>query len=100
MPNIVDLIKAGDRVTIVDRFGKEQTGRAVMRSSVGGWVLNMGGRYGKPGLADSGNITRVKQIRHNPSAKKKRSKEMKILGMPVITAALLAGAIYWITKKK
>jgi len=36
MPNIVDMIKAGDRVTIVDRFGKLHTGRAVMRSSAGG----------------------------------------------------------------
>src|SRR5208337_2565750 len=42
------------------RFGKERTGRAVMRSSHGGWVLNMGGAHGTPGLADDSNITSVK----------------------------------------
>ena len=58
---LVDLIRPGDRVTIVDRFGVERTGRAVMPSSHGGWVLNMGGRYGTPGLADDSNVTRVRK---------------------------------------
>ena len=66
-------IKAGDRVTILVPAGqrwdrqnkqivqewKEQTGRAVMRSAHGGWVLNMGGRHGTPGLADDENIVAV-----------------------------------------
>ena len=58
---LVDAIRAGDRVTIVNRFGQEHSGRAVMRSSIGGWVLNMGGPHGTPGLADDSNITRVVQ---------------------------------------
>ena len=58
--SFVDTIRPGDRVTIRDRFGKERTGRAVMRSSHGGWVLNMGGAHGTPGLADDSNITSVK----------------------------------------
>ena len=52
-------IKMGDRVTIVNRFGQQRTGRAVMPSSHGGWVLNMGGRHGTPELADNSNITKV-----------------------------------------
>jgi hypothetical protein len=36
---LIDSVRPGDRVTILDRFGKERTGRAVMRSASGGWVL-------------------------------------------------------------
>ena len=53
------VIRAGDRVTIVDRFGKHHTGRAVMRGPHG-WVLNLGGRHGTPGIATDENIVRVK----------------------------------------
>ena len=56
---LIDSIKHGDRVTIVNRFGQERTGFAVMRSSHGGWVLNMGGPHGTPGLADDSNVVRV-----------------------------------------
>ena len=64
-------IKHGDRVTILVPAGigrngqewKEATGRAVMRSLHGGWVLNMGGRYGTPGIADETNIVRVQKVR-------------------------------------
>lgn len=62
------LIKAGDRVTIKDRFGKEHTGKAVMPSSEGGWVLNMGGRHGTPGLASDSNVTKIKNKPFNPQA--------------------------------
>jgi hypothetical protein len=51
-------IRPGDRVTIVDRFGKERSGRAVMRGPHG-WVLNMGGKHGTPGIADERNIIKV-----------------------------------------
>lgn len=54
------LITVGSRVTIVNRFGQERTGRAVMRGPYG-WVLDMGGRYGTPGIATSENVTRVKK---------------------------------------
>ena len=56
-------IQRGDRVTIVDRFGKEHSGKAVMPSSYGGWVLNMGGPHGTPAIASDENVTRVKKGR-------------------------------------
>lgn len=56
---LIDLIRAGSRVTIVDRFGKRHTGRAIMRGSYG-WVLNMGGRHGTPGIATESNLVSVR----------------------------------------
>ena len=61
--NLIDTIGPGDRVTIVNRFGQESTGKAVMRSSAGGWVLNMGGKYGTPGIATADNVTKVKKAK-------------------------------------
>lgn len=61
MAKLVDMITAGDKVTIINRFGQKHTGRAVMRSSFGGWVLNMGGMHGTPGLADITNIVKVRK---------------------------------------
>lgn len=58
MATIVGSLRAGDRVTIVDRFGKQRTGRAVMRGPHG-WVLNMGGRHGTPAIASDENIVKV-----------------------------------------
>jgi hypothetical protein len=57
---LVDSIGRGDRVTIVDRFGKEHTGKAVMKGPAG-WVLNMGGRHGTPDIASEKNIVKVKK---------------------------------------
>jgi hypothetical protein len=57
---LIDTVRAGDRVTIVDRFGKQHSGRAVMPCSAGGWVLNMGGKYGTPGIADDTNTVSVR----------------------------------------
>ena len=65
MNPIIDNIRAGDRVTILTPQGQKRSGRAVMRSSYGGWVLNMGGRYGTPGIADESNIVKVSK-RTNP----------------------------------
>lgn len=65
-PNIVDAIRPGDRVTILTPHGNQLTGRAVMRSSSGGWVLNLGGRHGTPGIATEENIIRVKLAKRNP----------------------------------
>lgn len=56
---LIDAIRAGYRVTIVDRFGKKHTGRAVMRGTYG-WVLNMGGPHGTPGIATDDNGIAVK----------------------------------------
>lgn len=56
--SIFDSIRTGDRVTIVNRFGQKATGRATLRGPAG-WVLNMGGRYGTPAIADERNIVKV-----------------------------------------
>jgi hypothetical protein len=64
---LIAKIRHGDRVTIlvpngIGRNGqewKEATGRAVMRGPHG-WALNMGGRYGRPGVATEKNIVAVK----------------------------------------
>jgi hypothetical protein len=57
--NILDAIRTGDRVTIVNRFGQERSGRATLRGPHG-WVLNMGGRYGTPAVANESNIVKIK----------------------------------------
>ncbi len=57
--NLLDAIRAGDRVTIANRFGQNRTGRAVMRGPAG-WVLNMGGPHGTPAIAELENIVAVK----------------------------------------
>ncbi len=59
MSTICQAIRAGDRVTIITPHGNRLTGRAVMPSAYGGWVLNGGGRYGTPLLADDENIVKV-----------------------------------------
>jgi hypothetical protein len=53
-------IKAGSKVTIVDRFGKTRKGRAVMYNfQIHAWVLNMGGAHGTPGIATVTNTVKV-----------------------------------------
>jgi hypothetical protein len=52
-------VEVGSRVTILTPHGQRRSGRAVMRSSAGGWVLNMGGKHGTPGLVDERNIVSV-----------------------------------------
>jgi hypothetical protein len=64
---LVASIKHGDKVTILVPAGigrdgqewKEKTGRAVMRGPAG-WVLNMGGPHGTPGIATEKNTVAVK----------------------------------------
>jgi hypothetical protein len=56
---ILDSIRPGDKVTITNRFNQERTGRAVMRGPAG-WVLNMGGPHGTPGIADESNIVKIR----------------------------------------
>lgn len=55
-------IKPRARVTIVDRFGAQRTGTAVMLGSAG-WVLNMGGPHGTPAIASPANTVKVRQAR-------------------------------------
>ena len=69
---LINTVQHGDRVTILRPAGRgrdgqewaEATGKAVMHSSHGGWVLNMGGQHGTPGLADSGNILAVRKAKN------------------------------------
>lgn len=69
VPDAAELLASilpGDRVTILrpaglGRNGQEwapSTGRAVMKGPYG-WVLNMGGKHGTPGIAEEGNIVSV-----------------------------------------
>jgi hypothetical protein len=66
----LSLIRAGDRVTIFVYAGrsrsgpewKQKTGRAVMRGPAG-WVLNMGGRFGTPGIAGPDNTVAIKKAK-------------------------------------
>lgn len=60
MTRLVDQIRHGDKVTIVDPHGHRIVGRAVMKSSMAGcWVLNTGGRFGKTALACYDNVIKV-----------------------------------------
>lgn len=61
---LIDAVRVGDRVTIVNRFGQQRTGRAVMPCSAGGWVLNMGGAHGTPGIANDDNTVKVTKRRN------------------------------------
>ena len=61
-PMLYDQIRPHDRVTIVDRFGQQRTGRVVMRGPAG-WVLNMGGQHGTPAIATPENVVRVRSAR-------------------------------------
>ena len=52
-------IKPGSKVTIMTPQGQEASGKVVMRGPAG-WVLNMGGAHGRPGIATPENVVRVK----------------------------------------
>lgn len=56
--SVLDTIKAGDRVTIRTPHGSILTGKAVMRGPAG-WVLNLGGAHGTPGIASAANLVKV-----------------------------------------
>lgn len=81
---LLSMIRPGDKVTIMVHAGgigkhmewKETTGRAVMRGPAG-WVLNMGGRYGTPGIADEENIVRVRRTGKNPRKRMYAGKHRK-----------------------
>lgn len=57
---LFESIRKGDLVTISTPQGQEIKGKAVMKGPYG-WVLNMGGRYGKPGVASEKNTVNVKK---------------------------------------
>lgn len=60
---LIDSVRPGDRVTIITQHGNKLKGRAAMRSSVGGWVLNGGGKFGTPLLASDENTIKVSPSR-------------------------------------
>lgn len=51
-------IKAGDTVELRTPQGQLRRGRAVMRGTYG-WVLNMGGKHGTPGVVTDANFVRI-----------------------------------------
>ena len=51
-------ITVGSRVTLRTPQGQERTGRAVMLGPAG-WVLNIGGRHGTPGVVSATNLVAV-----------------------------------------
>ena len=59
---LIDAVRAGDRVTIITPHGSKLTGRAVMKGPAG-WVLNLGGKYGTPGIASDENTISVRNIK-------------------------------------
>lgn len=69
--NIIDLIEFGDRVTILSPNGigrhgiefAERTGTAVIRNGSYTWILNMGGKHGRPAVATSNIVVRVRRNR-------------------------------------
>lgn len=57
---LVDSIRAHSKVTIVRADGSQVTGRAVMYNpKIDAWVINTGGRYGTPEIADDSNVIKV-----------------------------------------
>ena len=60
--NITTICRPGDVVTILTPQNQHRKGRVVMcNPSSNCAVLNMGGRYGIPGIADENNILIVKR---------------------------------------
>lgn len=57
-PGLLADVRPGDRVKIIDRFGKVHAGRCVMKFATH-CVLNMGGAHGRPAVADNDNIVGV-----------------------------------------
>ena len=67
--NIYDTIGPRDRVTILVPAGIGRNGRetkksgTVVMSGPAGWVLNMGGKFGTPGIATPDNVVAVRKAR-------------------------------------
>ena len=70
IPDILRYIGNSDQVTIRSPHGQLRTGHAVMRGPHG-WVLNLGGEHGTPGIADERNIQQVKK---RPQTKKDKKR--------------------------
>jgi len=53
-------IQVGDSVTFSTPHTAEMRGRAVMRGPAG-WVVNMGGRHGMPGVVTERNFIKIRK---------------------------------------
>lgn len=102
--DILDAIHVGDRVTVVNRFGQERTGRAVMRG-LHGWVLNMGGAHGTPEVADNENIvrvirkgTRLDRLEYNDTPAEENPSRLEFSPMRANKALAAAGRHYYETQ--
>ena len=61
--NLFDFITNGSQVAIQTPHGSLLQGRAVMKGPAG-WVLNLGGSYGTPGIANEENVIWVSGIKN------------------------------------
>lgn len=59
-------VHPGDHVKFRDEDGRVRSGKVVMRSEFGGWVLNLGGRYGTPAVVSEEQIVKTRSPRRNP----------------------------------
>ena len=49
-------LRSGDRVYFLDQYGNKRSGSVVMKNrTMDCWALNLGGRYGTPGLVSLDN---------------------------------------------
>lgn len=56
-PEWMYAIRPGQRLAIGTPHGHKRSGRVVMAGPAG-WVLNLGGKHGTPGIANETNIVR------------------------------------------
>jgi hypothetical protein len=99
-PHLLDAIRAGDKVTILVYAGggsrnpeyKQKTGRAVMRGPAG-WVLNMGGPHGTPGIATDENIVKIAPRKNPPAKRRKRASSRRKSSRRVAYAVKKGGRV-------
>ena len=53
-------IQSGDTIYFLTPHSKELKGKAVMKGPVG-WVVNMGGRHGMPGVVTEKNFIKLRK---------------------------------------
>lgn len=102
--DILDAIHVGDKVVVVNRFGQERSGRAVMRGPHG-WVLNMGGAHGTPHVATNEDIvkvirkgTRLDRLEYNDTPAEENPSRLEFSPMRANKALAAAGKHYYETQ--
>ena len=90
---LIDSVRPGDRVTIINRFDQKSTGRAVMPAKGGiGWVLNMGGAHGTPGIATDENTVAVRHMNKPPALFGKCAAELALVAQELAGCSRKADA--------